>query len=77
MLLKVDLNDSWTEIKILIVAHRLLIEKYDFDRNRWQFGNFTNVPTTGCMHLKNKCNICIFYKWMEEIRHVIHNLCTL
>ena len=52
MLLRVDLNDSWVEIEILIVAHKLLIEKYDFDQNRCQFGNFANVPTTGCMKLK-------------------------
>ena len=50
--IKVDLNDSWAEIKISIVAHKLLIEKYDFDQNRCQFGNFANVPTTGCMKLK-------------------------
>ena len=47
MLLKVGLNESWAEIKILIVAHKLLIGKYDFDQNRCRFGNFTNVPTTG------------------------------
>ena len=28
--LKVDLNDNWVEIEILIVAHKLLIEKYGF-----------------------------------------------
>ena len=32
MLLKVDLNDSWVEIEILIVARKLLIEKYDFEK---------------------------------------------
>ena len=32
MLLKVDLNDSWAEIKILIVACKLPVEKYDFDQ---------------------------------------------
>ena len=47
MLLKVDLNESWAEIKILIVAHKLLIEKYEFDQNRCRFGNFANVPITG------------------------------
>ena len=31
MLLKVDLNERWVEIKILIVARKLPIEKYDFD----------------------------------------------
>ena len=31
MLLKVDLNESWAEIEILIVACKLLIEKYEFD----------------------------------------------
>ena len=31
MLLKVDLNGSWMEIEILIVAHKLPNEKYDFD----------------------------------------------
>ena len=30
--LRVDLNDNWAEIKIKIVAHKLLIEKYDFDQ---------------------------------------------
>ena len=35
MLLKVDLNDSWAEIEILIVAHKLPIEKYDFE---WKKG---------------------------------------
>ena len=75
--LRVYLNDNWVEIKILTVAHKLLIEKYDFDQNRCQFGNFANVPTTGCMKLKHKCDICVFYKWMEEINHIIHNLCTL
>ena len=62
MLLKVDLNDSWAEIKISIVAHKLLIEKYNLNQIRCQFGNFANVPTTGCMKLKNKCDICVFYK---------------
>ena len=47
MLLKIDLIDSWAEIKILIVAHNLPIEKYNFDQNKCQFGNFPNVPTTG------------------------------
>ena len=75
--LKVDLNDNWAEIKISIVAPKLLIEKYGFDQNRCQFGNFTNVPTTGCMKLKHKCDICVFYKWMEGIKHITHNLCTL
>ena len=32
--IKVDWNDSWAEIEISIVAHKLLIEKYDFDKNR-------------------------------------------
>ena len=31
MLLKIDLIDSWAEIKILIVAHNLPIEKWNFD----------------------------------------------
>ena len=31
MLLKVDLNDSWAEISISIVARKLLIKKYEFD----------------------------------------------
>ena len=47
MLLKVVLIESWVEIEMSIVAHKLLIEKYDFDQNRCQFGNFANVPTTG------------------------------
>ena len=29
--IKVDLSKSWVEIKISIVAHNLLIEKYEFD----------------------------------------------
>ena len=47
MLLKIDLIDSWAEIKISIVAHNLPIEKYNFDQNKCQFGNFPNVPPTG------------------------------
>ena len=52
--IKVDLNDSWAEIKILIMAHKLPIEKYVFDKIRCCFGNFANVPTTGCIKLKLK-----------------------
>ena len=47
MLLKIDLIDSWAGIKILIVARNLPIEKWNFDQNKCQFGNFPNVPTTG------------------------------
>ena len=47
MLPKIDLIDSWAEIKISIVARNLPIEKYNFDQNKCHFGNFPNVPTTG------------------------------
>ena len=47
MLLKIDLIESWAKIEISIVAHNLPIEKYNFDRNWYRFGNFPNVPTTG------------------------------
>ena len=57
MLLKIDLIDSWAEIEISIVARNLPIEKYNFDRNRCQFGNFPNVPTTGWYGTENKCEI--------------------
>ena len=59
---KIDLIDSWEEIEILIVAHNLPIEKYNFDQNRCQFGNFPNVPTTGWYETENKCDICAFYQ---------------
>ena len=77
MLLKVDLNDSWAKIEISIVACKLPNEKYDFDWNRCQFGNFANVPTTGWCETENQCDICVFYQWMKGIKHIIHNLCTL
>ena len=32
VLFKVDLNDSWVGIKISIMAHKLPIEKYVFDK---------------------------------------------
>ena len=47
MLLTVDLNESWAEIEISIVACKLLIEKYEFYLNMCRFGNFANVPITG------------------------------
>ena len=54
--LKIDLIDSWAEIEILIVAHNLPIEKYTFDQNKCQFGNFPNVPTTGWYGTENMMN---------------------
>ena len=62
MLLKIDLIDSWAEIEILIVAHNLPIEKWNFDQNKCRFGNFPNVPTTGWYGTENKCDICAFYQ---------------
>ena len=44
MLLKIDLIDSWAEIEILIVAHNLPIEKYNFDWKQvpiWKFPQCT------------------------------------
>ena len=64
---KVDLNDSWVEIKISIMAHKLPIEKYVFDTMRCCFGNFANVPTPGCIKLKLKVTYVYLYEWMEGV----------
>ena len=69
----IDLIYSWVELKILIVAINLPIEKYDFDQSRCQFGNFPNVPTTGRYETENKCDICAFYQWIKGIEHILHN----
>ena len=60
-----------------IMAHNLPIEKYVSEKNRCCFGNFANVPTTGCIKLKMKVTYVYFYEWMEGMKHIIHNLCTL
>ena len=61
MLLKVDLNGSWAEIsEILIVTHKLPTEKYVFDRNRFRFRNFADVPTLADMKLKNNVTYVYF-----------------
>ena len=53
--IKVDLNDDRVGMEISIMAHKLPIEKYVFlITNRCHFGNFANVPTTGCIKLKIK-----------------------
>ena len=62
MLPTIDLIDSWVEIEISIVAHNLPKEKYNFEQNRCQIGNFTNVPATGWYETENKCDICAFYQ---------------
>ena len=54
ILLMVDLNDDWAEMEISIMAHGLPNDKYVLDKNRCHFGNFANVPTTGCIKLKLK-----------------------
>ena len=61
MLLKIDLIDSWAEIKISIVAHNLPIEKYNFDQTSAILEiSPMYLPLAG-MKLKNminKCDIC-------------------
>ena len=51
--IRVDLNDDRAGMEISIIAHKLPIEKVCIlIRNRCHFGNFANVPTTGCIKLK-------------------------
>ena len=47
------------------MALNLPSEKLNFDHNKCQFGNFTNVPTTGCIKLKMKVTYVYLYEWME------------
>ena len=68
MFLKIDLIDSWAEIKISIVAHNLPIEKWNFDQNKCQFGHFPNVPTAGWYGTENRCDICAFYQGTKVIK---------
>ena len=50
--IRVDLNDDWVGMEISIMARNCQLKSMFLITNRCRFGNFTNVPTTGCIKLK-------------------------
>ena len=52
--IRVDLNDDRAGMEISIMAHNCQLKSMFLITNRCHFGNFTNVPTTGCIKLKMK-----------------------
>ena len=52
--IRVDLNDDQGEWKFPLWPINCQLKSMFLITNRCHFGNFTNVPTTGCIKLKMK-----------------------
>ena len=63
-IIRVGFNDDWAEWKFPLWPINYQLKNMFLITNRCRFGNFANVPTTGCIKLKMR----VTYDCMEGVK---------